>query len=214
MEEAGLKNIVLEIDKLKQIANIAVNRSDQINQKLGFVEEVDKKIKGLGHLVGEVDQKISTQLQRKAMIDKTEKRLDQLNFIFEDIGIKIQNLQKEEAFVQNLSSDLDALKSSVEKTKNQITGLDSLSNKLAAEESSLKELGVELRNLLSQSENNLHSLREENQSLTSYIEETRTKFGETASQIDQKMEDLQTNKKIFWIEPGINLMKQLNFQII
>ena len=57
-------------------------------------------------MVSEIDENLAAQLQRKAMIDKTEKRLDQLNYLLGDINMKIQSLSKDQKVVEDITAQL------------------------------------------------------------------------------------------------------------
>ena len=101
-------------------------------------------------MVSQVDERIAAQLQRTAMIDKTEKRLDQLNYLLGDINMKIHSLGNDQKTVADLSVQLASIAAQSLEAKAMMERLSVQKTELLAEEQRVRDLRKNLEGLLDQ----------------------------------------------------------------
>jgi uncharacterized protein YoxC len=101
------------------------------------------------------------------MIEKTEKRLDQLNYLLGDINMKIQSLNKEQKAVEDVSAQLSAISVQSLEAKNMMIRLSEEKlvliqeeNKIVSMRKELEELLVSVRQNIDGFENNVASMQQ------------------------------------------------------
>jgi chromosome segregation ATPase len=128
------------------------------------------------------------------MIDKTEKRLDQLNYLLGDINMKIQSLSKEQRTVEDISSQLSAISIQSLEAKNMMLRLTEEKQVLLQEENKIVTMRKELDDVFASGHKSLDIFKGETALVAESIEGYKQNFELVIDEINVKIKTIEEYK--------------------